>query len=205
MLRLVLVRHGETLWNAQQKFQGHSDVPLSPAGRAQAITLAEMLQTRTLDAVYSSDLKRAMDTAEAICQGRDLSFSPTPAWRELSFGRWEGLTYEEIRQDYPNELQVWLADRLHVSPPAGESLAQLQTRVQESVRQLIELHTDQTVLVVAHGGPVQLVLATNLGLPPEAHWQFRVEPGSLSELELHPAGTILVRLNHTGSKPSWGD
>jgi alpha-ribazole phosphatase len=198
MLRLLLARHGETAWNAQHRFQGHADIPLNAAGRGQAATLAESLRSRSIQAVYSSDLCRARETADMVCAGRGLAVNQLPALRELSFGRWEGLTYEEVRRDYPTELQVWLADRLHAAPPAGESLAQLLARLRTVTDRLDAQHAGQTVLVVAHGGPLQLLLATALGLPPESFWKFRIDPGSLTELDLHPAGAILVRLNHLG-------
>ena len=199
MLHLLLARHGETIWNAQQQFQGHSDVPLSPTGRVQAAALAETLRSRSIDAVYSSDLRRAIETAEIVLSGRGLAIQQTPAWRELSFGQWEGLTYDEVRHAYPTELQAWLADRLHAAPPGGESLAQLNSRLEAILGQLVQDHIDQTVLVVAHGGPLQLLLATTLGLPPDEFWKFRVTHGSLSELDLYPAGAILARLNYVAA------
>ena len=195
---------------------------MSPTGRVQAAALAETLRSRSIDAVYTSDLRRAVETAEILSNGRGLAITQTPALRELAFGRWEGLTYDEIRHAYPAELQAWLADRLDAAPPGGESLAQLNARLQAIVEQLSQDHAGQTVLVVAHGGPLQLLLATALGLPPTAFWQFRVEPGSLSELDLFPTGAILARLNyvatagdcrpadragadHAGSNASWAD
>ncbi len=213
MLRLLLARHGETEWNAQRRFQGHSDIPLSPTGRLQAEALAETLRSRTIDAVYASDLCRALETAEIALKGRGLVINQVPALRELSFGSWEGLTYDEILQTYPAESQAWQTNRHQTAPPDGESLAQLNTRLHAVLVQFMEKHVDQTVLVVAHGGPLQVLIATALGLPPESFWQFRVEPGSLSELGLHPAGAILVRhnivasadVNHARSNASWAD
>jgi alpha-ribazole phosphatase len=196
MLHLLLARHGETIWNAQRRFQGHSDVPLSPTGRTQAAALAKSLRPRTIDAVYASDLCRAVETAEILGSGQGVAIAQTPALRELAFGQWEGLTYDKIHRAYPTELQAWLADRLHAAPPGGESLEQLNARLQVFRNQLIQVHSDQTVLVVAHGGPLQVLIATTLGLPPESFWKFRIETGSLSELDLYPTGAILVRLNH---------
>ena len=195
MLRLLLVRHGETIWNAQQRFQGHSDVPLSEVGRAQALALAATLRSRTIDAVYASDLCRATETAEILMKERNLPITQTPALRELAFGRWEGLTYDEIQIAYPAELQAWLADRVHVAPTDGESLAQLEGRVRPIFGQLRREHADETILIVSHGGPLQLLLAIELGLPPESFWKFRIDPCGLTELDLYPEGAILARLN----------
>jgi alpha-ribazole phosphatase len=195
MLRLLLARHGETAWNAERRFQGHADVALSETGRAQASSLAETLRGRSIDTVYASDLCRAVETAEIAVGTLGLKIQLEPAWRELSFGRWEGMTYDEIERDYPLQLQAWLADRRQVAPPGGESLAQLNVRVQTVLQFLKRSHLDQTVLIVAHGGPVQVLLATALGLPCESFWQFRIDPGSLSELDLYDSGAILVRLN----------
>jgi alpha-ribazole phosphatase/probable phosphoglycerate mutase len=195
MLRLLLVRHGETTWNVQQRFQGHSDVPLSEVGRAQARALAATLRSRTIDAVYASDLCRATETAEILMKERALPITQTEALRELAFGRWEGLTYDEIQDTHRDELSAWLADRLHVAPPGGESLAQLEARVRTIFGELRRDHAEQTVLIVSHGGPLQLLLATEFGLPPESFWQFCIDPCSLTELDLYPAGAILLRLN----------
>jgi broad specificity phosphatase PhoE len=126
---------------------------------------------------------------------RALPVTQTAALRELAFGRWEELTYDEIQDTHPDELRAWLADRLHVAPPGGESLAQLEGRVRAIFGQLRREHADQTVLVVSHGGPLQLLLAMELGLPPESFWQFRIDPCSLTELDLYPEGAILTRLN----------
>jgi alpha-ribazole phosphatase len=197
MLRLLLVRHGETASNAERRFSGVGDVPLNNRGREQALALREALRAEEIHLAYSSDLVRALETAEAIAGGRPLGVVPTPDLRELDFGEWEGMTHDEIRRRDPEALRDWEADPFRIPPPGGESLERLDRRVGWFMAGLGDRHRGQTVLIVAHAGPIRVLLCRSLGLPPQAHWQFGVGPGSLSELGLYPEGSVLVSLNHS--------
>jgi broad specificity phosphatase PhoE len=199
MLHLLLVRHGETAANVERRFQGqHADQPLTERGMTQAIALSHRLAGQAFGHVYSSDLLRARQTAEMICQGRPLAVVETALLRELDFGSWDGLTYQQARQRDPESWHAWETDPLKSAPPGGETLAQLADCVRRFVEILHRNHLNETVLLVAHGGPLQVLLATSLGLPPTAYWQLRIDPGSLSELYLYPAGGMLIRLNERG-------
>lgn len=194
MPRLILVRHGITDWNAAQRYQGHGDIRLNDVGRRQARALARRLMGEEIHAAYCSDLWRARQTAkiilckDAVIDGDVAAWdSPVPCTadarlRELSFGRWEGLTYDEIGQSYPRELAIWRADPMTVAPPDGERAADLVARVGAALRTMVGAHGSQTVLVVAHGGSLQALVALALGVTPRIPGQFRMEPGSVSEL-----------------------
>jgi alpha-ribazole phosphatase len=199
-MRLLLVRHGETAWNAAARLQGQSDLPLSACGQRQAVALAHTIATESVQAVYSSDLRRARQTAHRIATTLALPVQHQASWREMAFGRWEGLTWAEIQQRDPAALAAWQADPLHVAPPEGETLAQVQGRVQEAFSGLVAAHQGHTVVVVSHGGPLRLLLCLTLGLPPQAHWRFMLQPGSLSALLLDEPGAVLTRLNYV---PAW--
>lgn len=201
MARWLLVRHGETEWNAAGRLQGQADPPLSAAGRGQATALAGRLADEPLAAILSSDLSRALETARILARGSrrpPLMVQVEPALRELSFGAWEGLTYAELAGRNEPLLAAWQADPQTVAPPGGESLGQMARRVAAFYTWMKALPGDHTRLVVAHGGPLQVLLCLALGLPVERYWQLRLEPGSLSELNLYPEGAILNRLNSTG-------
>lgn len=198
MLRLLLIRHGQTLWNAELRYQGQADVPLNELGRRQAEALARRLAGETIHAVYASDLQRAVDTATPLAASHRLEIITDARLRELNFGEWEGHTFEEIRRREPERYQAWLRNPEQFSAPGGETGAQLRERVQAWLEDARAQHDEQTVAVVAHGGSLMTLLQITLGLPPEARWKFRMAHGSLSELHLFPDGwAVLARLNDT--------
>ena len=197
-MRLLLARHGLTEWNSSHRYQGQQDVPLSPAGMSQACALSRRLESEHLDAVYSSDLSRAQETALTVVQRHPgLPVSIEPRLRELSFGAWEGLTHAEIEQAYPLQMAAWIENTVELAPPGGESMHQMGQRVQAVLDQLLRLHSGQTVLLVAHGGPLQILICLALGLPLQHYWQFRLANASLSEIAFYPAGGSMQRFNDT--------
>ena len=195
-MRLLLVRHGETAWNAAGRLQGQSDLPLTACGQHQALALARVLATDAVQAIYSSDLQRARATAHSIATGCGLSVHHDARWREMAFGCWEGLTWAEVQQCDPATLAAWQANPWHSAPPEGETLAQVNDRVRAAWACLVAVHDAHTVVLVSHGGPLRLLLCATLGLSPQAHWRFMLEPGSLSELHLDEQGAVLTRLNY---------
>jgi alpha-ribazole phosphatase len=195
VVRLILARHGETAWNAEGRYQGQADTVLNEMGRQQAAALRQRLAGEEIHAVYASDLQRAWKTAAVIAKPHGLPVRSDPRLREIDFGAWDGLTYDEIGQRYPQALAAWKADPLSAGPPEGENLSQVTTRVQTALDDIVRVHQDQTVLLVAHGGSLQVLLCLALGLVPRARWQFYLGAASLSELRLYEDGAVLVHLN----------
>jgi alpha-ribazole phosphatase len=193
-VNLLLVRHGQTDWNLAQRFQGHIDVPLNQTGCQQAMALKDRLAGQNIDCMYSSDLQRASETARIISNG-NIEIRTDLRLREMSFGAWEGLTYSEIEEKYTDALSAWERDRYQSSPTNGESLAQLAQRLRSILDELCKKHKDQTVLVVAHGGVLQVLICLALNLSPAMYWQFRLSPASFSEISFYPAGAIVNLLN----------
>jgi broad specificity phosphatase PhoE len=194
--RLWLVRHGATLWNNEQRFCGHSDIPLSPSGYDQAHWLAECLRSAPIGTIYTSDLLRARQTAEIIAHShaQSVPLQSSSAWRELNFGAWEGLPYAQIAERFPQHL-AFFTDPLHASPPEGEAFTDLVQRVwcaflalmREQVPDAANLpsqHSD--IVLVSHGGPLRVLLCCILKMPLERQWQLRLNTGSLSALEFLP-------------------
>ncbi|ETX06693.1 alpha-ribazole phosphatase [Candidatus Entotheonella palauensis] len=195
VVRLLLIRHGETHWNAAARFQGHSDVPLNERGQQQAAALAQAMVGESIQALYASDLQRAWETAQAMTAVTGLAAQPEPRLREMSFGGWEGFTYGDLEQRDPRALTAWQADPIRVSPPRGETLSQVTGRVREAYGDMVCNHQGETVALVAHGGTLRVLLCLALGLAPRSHWQWMIEPGSISELRIYEQGAILARLN----------
>ncbi|HEX2036583.1 MAG TPA: histidine phosphatase family protein [Chloroflexota bacterium] len=184
-LRLLLARHGETVWNREGRYQGQRDSALTERGEAQARCLATRLADESIAVAYASDLRRAWQTAEVIAAGRNLSVTRDASWREMSYGAWEGLTRAEIQERFPDAWQRRLANPAGIAPPGGESPLDLQRRVVGALHALAERHPGQSVLVVTHGGALRAL----------ACWLFDVDlndPAS-SRLGLTNCGLSCVR------------
>ena len=169
---IVLVRHGETDWNREHRFQGHADTPLNAAGRRQAVELAELLRGERFAAVYTSPLRRAAETASIVAARLGLQALELEALREIDVGDWQGLTVEEVRTRYPEQLH----DAWHSGWPNGESHADLDARVLPALLDLGRRHEGARVLGVTHAGPLRTALATSAGL---SHEESRARIGRL--------------------------
>jgi len=158
---LLLVRHGETDWNRDGRWQGHSDTPLNDAGRAQARQLAAELAD--VDVIYSSDLARARETAEILAEPNGLEVQLDPRLRERSFGAWEGMTAAEIEVEFADEHARWMAGEAPGAADA-EPFADFGARVEEFVEDVLADHAGETVLIVGHGGSIRVIHALAQGL-----------------------------------------
>lgn len=194
MTTLVLVRHGLTHENHEQRYLGHSDPPLSPIGQRQASWLAQRLGGESFHAVYSSDLLRASSTAERAALAVKRTVYRDERLREMNFGCFEGLTYEEVQTHHPQMAAGWFSDA--ENPPAGgERLSDMAARVHDVLSDILHRHREQRVLIVAHKGSLQMLLCCLLNLPAYEHWRFEVKPCALTQIDVYEAGGILMRLN----------
>jgi broad specificity phosphatase PhoE len=193
--RLFLLRHGETLWNRQRRYQGCVDTALSPEGIAQAEAASLALTRRPLAHVYSSPLRRARETAEAVARRHGHGVRVDLAFRELCHGLWEGLTVEEVRAQFPDLYAAWRATPETVTMPNGESLLQVRARVLDGLERLAAAHDGESVCLVAHGAPIRLLILEALGLPPGRLWAVHCSPGGLTEVEFRAQSAILHRMN----------
>jgi broad specificity phosphatase PhoE len=158
-----LARHGETDWNRDLRWQGHSDPPLNERGRRQAKALADELDGTTLTAVYSSDLRRASETAEIVATRLDLPVTVDAALREIDVGSWEGFTLAELEERVPESVARW-EERGDHGWEGGESHDQMAARVHDAVQAIAERHDGEAVLVVTHGGPIRALRALAAGI-----------------------------------------
>ena len=169
MTVLWLLRHGQTDWNLEGRWQGQSqDAPsLNDMGRAQAIAAAGLLQDQKIQAVYSSDLPRARQTAELIAAPLGLTVALEPRLREIHLGEWEGMQYDEIASRYPQDLAERESDPVHSSAPGGELPSEVTERVLIAVDEISKRHPDGSVLIVSHGVALAVIICRAEGFPIE--------------------------------------
>ncbi|UCE30121.1 MAG: histidine phosphatase family protein [Burkholderiales bacterium] len=165
MIELIMIRHGETDWNLEHRFQGHIDVPLNRRGLAQAGRLAARLRDEAVDALVSSDLRRARQTASPAAKALGIEAEPLAALREQGFGVLEGLALPEILTRYPNEWAGWKRHDPDYALPGGESVRSFHTRVLGAVLELARRFEGGRIAVVTHGGALDMVYRTALQLP----------------------------------------
>jgi broad specificity phosphatase PhoE len=157
MTDFLLVRHGETDWNVERRFQGHADPPLNDAGREQARALAAELADAKLDAIYTSDLARARETADIVAAGTGVPIHALAELREIDVGEWQGLTWPEIEERFPEGVARWHEDGHGWS--GGETYQELEQRVVRALRSIADQHPGSRLLVIGHGGTVRVVRA----------------------------------------------
>ncbi len=197
-MRVLLARHGETPWNAEGRYQGQIDIPLSPHGESQARALGERLRGLDISRVVASPLSRAKYTAElALGDSRKVMLSTDPQLQEIAHGSWEGKLAAEIRAEDPQRLIAWRDAPDTVQMPGGESLSQVLDRAwQAFVRAGEGLGEADTLLVVAHDAVNRVILCRLMGLPLARLWSFRQAPTTLNLLEGSSIEKLeVVRLN----------
>ena len=171
--RIIAIRHGETDWNVLGRIQGHTDIGLNPQGQAQAQQVAQALAGETLDAVYSSDLLRAWQTAQAIATAAQVPLHAEPGLRERCFGSFEGGSFAQVTEQHPEAAMLWRKRDPDFAPPAGgESLRQKQARIQAAVQRVAQAHLGGHLVLVAHGGVLDMLyrLATRQDLQAPRTW-----------------------------------
>jgi broad specificity phosphatase PhoE len=174
---VLLARHGESDWNRSKQWQGFADRPLTDLGRKQAAELARRLEGTELDAVYSSDLQRARETAEIVARTKGLTVETTPDLREVDVGSWSGLTRAEAEERYPEQYARWLQGAEGWDD--GETYGQLGERVVRAMHRIAKTHEGERVLVVAHGGTIRAIHAAALGVDIHTYRRIqRVEPNA---------------------------
>jgi broad specificity phosphatase PhoE len=194
-MRMLLLRHAETDWNRQRRFQGWRDSPLSAAGRAQAESAARLLAAGPVAAVWSSPLGRARETAAIIAAPHKLVVREAEAFKEMGFGDWEGLTRDEVQARFPGELHVW-AEAPHVAAwPGAETLAAVRARVLAGLEEMRVAHQGETVCLVSHGITGRILILEALGLGLDRLWSLQLSATGISELEFRDDWTTLHRMN----------
>lgn len=191
--RLIIIRHGKTYWNNERRYQGHVNIELSPEGIAQAKELQKRLASSKIDAIYSSDSSRAFRTAEIIAEPHGLKVIPTLGLKEINFGVWEGLTYDEILRDYPEELKIWQESPQDLRIKNGETFTFIRDRAVTAVKEILQEYPGGTVAFVSHGGTIAALICGLLEQPLSMMWKYRqnntavnilIKNGNKYEIEL---------------------
>ena len=198
-MRLLLIRHGETPYNAQQLTLGREDVPLTERGRRQAEALAAALASagsRRINAVYASPLRRAIDTATPIAEALGLPVQVEDGLIEMDVGELDGQPFEKVREHYPDFLRLWFSDQLgEAVMPGGECLRDVQERAWSSVAGFCERHADETVAAVSHNFVILTLLCRFLDLPLSGFRTLKHDLAAVSTVDLTERRTTVRSLN----------
>jgi 2,3-bisphosphoglycerate-dependent phosphoglycerate mutase len=193
--RILLIRHGETDWNAAGRLQGHSDTPLNATGREQARRAAQRLAPEPVQGLYSSDLARAFETATIIGEVLGLPVVPSPPLRERCYGAWEGLTASEIEARYPAQFLAWRARVSDFAPPLGETRTELLNRALMELQAIARRHPGEVVVVVTHGGLCYALVSHILGAIDGDRREFTFPNASIHTLEMIADRWSVVSMN----------
>ncbi len=196
MTQILLVRHGETDWNKEQRLQGHIDIALNPEGILQAALLGKVLAQEKIDVAYSSDLSRAFDTANTITQHHEIPTYVDSQLRERCYGEIQGMTYHEIEEKLPDNHRAWHSRDPDFEPKGGETLRQFYARVTTSFHRIAQTHVGQVILIVAHGGVLDCM------------YRHATQMDISEKRKVELLNTSLNRLTYDGSQfqiQSWGD
>jgi broad specificity phosphatase PhoE len=196
MTELILARHGETEWNVEEVFRGRVDVELNETGRRQAELLAESLSELKIEAVYSSPLKRALDTAKSIARRQRLEVEVSPGLIDCDFGQWQGLPLKEVKNRYKDLYRQWTESPQLVKIPGGESLDRVRERALKVVNELMAEHGGRVVLV-SHRVVNKVLICALLGLDNSHFWNIRQDTCGTTTFSYQDGRFVLIKHNDT--------
>jgi probable phosphoglycerate mutase len=198
MTLVILVRHGQTEWNRVERFRGRADIPLNQVGIEQARLTGERIAREWMvDVVYSSPLSRSLRTAEEIARHFRLEVSPNAGLEDIDYGLWQGLSPDQVRTRWPQELDDWYSHPESARIPEGESLDVLRARVMNAVQQLCDLHSGRTLAMVGHTVVNRMILLGVLGLGNDRFWRIRQDTCAINTFETDNGDFTMGSLNDT--------
>ncbi len=197
MVKLYIIRHAESEWNPIGRYQGLLDPELSQRGREQAKRLREHFKNISLDAIYSSPLKRTYETALEVAEAQGLEVVKEERVIEIDHGVWSGLLVEEVQQKYPEDFKRWLEEPHKIRFEGGESLIEVQERVKDFLQDIKEKHWGQRVAVVSHTVPIRTMYCTLLNIDLSRFWSFGCDNASYSVVHMERDRNVIIQLNIT--------
>ncbi len=198
MTTILLVRHGQTEWNRIERFRGRVDIELNSNGQIQAQKTALKIQKHWQpEAIFSSPLKRAVQTAHAIAELTNVRLELTPDLVDIDYGEWHGLTTEETRLKWPDQLDAWFRHPEQAQIPGGENLFEVQSRAMSTITSAIDAYPNHTIVMVSHTVVNRLILLGILGIGVEHFWQIRQEPCAINVIDVKENSFSLVTMNDT--------
>ncbi|WP_408955881.1 alpha-ribazole phosphatase [Natroniella sp. ANB-PHB2] len=189
---VILVRHGETEWNRELKFQGSQDVELSVKGKEQAKNLAIRFASKKIDKIYSSNLNRAYQTASLVAEKHKLEVVQVDGLEEINFGEWEGKTYQEINEQFDFTVEQWMKDPVSKRPPAGESLKELEERSIKAFKKILEEERGKKIVIASHGGVIRVLLCNLLQIPLSNSWRLKQSNTAVNILKFYEGDESVV-------------
>jgi len=196
-MRVLLVRHGHTDWNEEGVFRGRIDIKLNPEGRKQADIIGKRLQKVHLDAVYSSPLSRAVETAERIASLHSIEVQLCDELIDIDFGRWQGMKLADVRTQYPEVYRVWETAPQKVIIPEAETLEDVRARLLAGLKKIFYIHPESTVILVSHGLTNKVLICAILGLDNSHFWKVKQDNGAINIFKYTEKGTKLFLMNDT--------
>lgn len=195
MTRIYFIRHGETDWNAEGKYQGWSDIPLSETGKKQAECLGERFQNIDLDVIYSSPLQRAYDTAQAVAIRKKMEIIPEEHFKEINFGEWEGLTAEQLNHLYGEKFQYFLSHPEDAKFPGDGSFSLVTERIKIGLDKILEENEGKNIMIVSHGGLIRLCIFYLLKMDIRFYKQMWINNTAVSVIDITSEGAVLYKVN----------
>jgi probable phosphoglycerate mutase len=178
--------------SVERRYSGRSDAPLTAAGVQQAAAAGKHLAGTGIDVIITSPLQRTVQTAQEVATATGAPVLTDEAFRETDFGAWEGLTFAEVREGWPEEMAAWMADP-QLAPPGGESFADVDVRVTGALHRVLAEREGQRVLIVSHVTPIKTLVAAALLAPPAALYRMHLDLAALSEVDWYPGGSAVLR------------
>lgn len=197
MTRVYLVRHGTTDWNKEEIFRGRLDCKLNETGQAEARALAEYFRDIRLQAIYSSPLSRAMETAQAVAEAKALQVVLHPEFIDIDFGEWQGLPLKEVREKYSELYRLWRERPEAIHFPGGENLARVRARAWEGLQKVIRENPDKTALILSHRVVTKVLICAVLGLDDSHFWHIKQDTTAVNCIEYNRGFFVTSLINDT--------
>jgi broad specificity phosphatase PhoE len=197
MTRVYLVRHGTTDWNKEEIFRGRLDCKLNETGHSEARALAAYFTDIPFQAIYSSPLSRAMETAQAVAQAKALPVVPHPGFIDMDFGEWQGLPLREVREKYSDLYRLWRERPEAVHFPGGENLTQVRARAWEGLQKVLRDNPERTTLILSHRVVTKVLICAVLGLDDSHFWQIKQDTTAVNCIEYNRGSFVTSLINDT--------
>ena len=197
MVKLILVRHALTVDNQKSRLSGHIDSSISEEGKEQIDKITNYLKDFDIDKIYTTTSSRTKDTVKKLSELKSIEIIEKESLKEISFGDFEGLTFDEIKDKYPKEFQDMIEKGYEYKYPNGESLIDSYNRVCIELDNIISNHDDRTILICSHGGTIRNIITYLISNSYKYHWNFKIDNGSVTILEVQDGFTVITAMNNT--------
>lgn len=197
MVKLILIRHGTTFCNEGGALSGLTDSILSETGKLQGHKLVNYFKNENIDRIYATPFSRTKETVMELAEIKKIQIEETKQLNEINFGDFEGLSFKEIEKNYPEEVEKMITEGFAYKYPNGESLEETFIRVKKEIKNIINNNENSTVLICSHGGTIRNIISYLLCDDFKYHWNFRIDNGSITEIEVDKGFAIINKLNDT--------